>query len=180
MVRCIRMNVEPFPLMATSEVGLSRGAAGFSRKAVKAPRLHSFFISRRDPEKLRVLGLFYYFKCFSYLNPSRRGGFARKYLMVKWIRAGLGLVLGLLTIGLAGCGGPAAEEAGVVRIGNGGEPRDLDPHTITGTPEAQVIFCLMEGLVTYHPTDDSIPYAGAAERWEVSAVGRPNSRISGR
>ena len=92
--------------------------------------------------------------------------------MAKWIRAELGLVLGLLSIGLLGCGGPAAEEAGVVRIGNGGEPRDLDPHTITGTPEARIIFSLMEGLVTYHPTDDSIPYAGAAERWEVSEDGR--------
>jgi oligopeptide transport system substrate-binding protein len=76
-------------------------------------------------------------------------------------------------MGLLGCGQPAVESDGsVLRIGNGGEPRDLDPHTVSGTPEVKIIQCLMEGLVTYHPTDDEIPYAGAAERWEVSDDGR--------
>ncbi len=73
---------------------------------------------------------------------------------------------------LAGCSGPQSEEAGVLRIGNGGEPRDLDPHTITGAPEAKIIWGLMEGLVAYHPTNDEFPYPGIAERWERSPDGR--------
>jgi oligopeptide transport system substrate-binding protein len=87
---------------------------------------------------------------------------------------GLLTVVGALGLGLlmGGCGGSGEPEAGVLRAGIGGEPRDLDPHTVTGTPEVQVILSLMEGLVTYHPTDDAIPYPGAAERWEVSEDGR--------
>jgi oligopeptide transport system substrate-binding protein len=82
----------------------------------------------------------------------------------------MGLILSLL---LFGCGQSSVESDGtVLRIGNGGEPRDLDPHTVSGMPEVKIIQCLIEGLVTYHPTDDEIPYAGAAERWEVSEDGR--------
>ncbi|NDV60934.1 peptide ABC transporter substrate-binding protein [Puniceicoccales bacterium CK1056] len=63
-------------------------------------------------------------------------------------------------------------EGNILRVGNGGEPRDLDPHTVTGSPEVNIIQCLMEGLVAYHPTNDEIPHPGVAERWEVSEDGR--------
>ncbi len=84
------------------------------------------------------------------------------------------LVIGIVALGclFAGCGGSAALEENVLRIGNGGEPRDLDPHTITGSPEAKIIFSIMEGLVAYHPTNDEIPYPGIAEKWEVSKDGK--------
>ena len=74
---------------------------------------------------------------------------------------------------LAGCS-RSEEEAGsqVLRMGIGGEPRDLDPHTVSGSPEVTVILSLMEGLVAYHPTDDEIPYPGVAERWESAEDGR--------
>jgi oligopeptide transport system substrate-binding protein len=92
---------------------------------------------------------------------------------MKRMRVGLWGLLLVLSMVLLGCGKTAPETDGsVLRIGNGGEPRDLDPHTVSGVPEVKIIQCLMEGLVTYHPTDDEIPYAGAAERWEVSEDGR--------
>ncbi len=73
---------------------------------------------------------------------------------------------------LGACTDPGRQDSSTLRIGNGGEPRDLDPHTITGMPEAKIIFTLMEGLVAYHPTNDEIPYPGIAERWETSEDGR--------
>lgn len=75
-------------------------------------------------------------------------------------------------VGMTGCGGPAAGEDGIIRVGNGGEPRDLDPHTVTGTPEVQIILTLLEGLVAYHPTNDEFPYPGIAESWDTSEDGR--------
>lgn len=60
----------------------------------------------------------------------------------------------------------------ILKIGNGGEPRDLDPHVVTGVPEVNIINALMEGLVTYHPDDDSIPYPGVAKSWDVSNGGK--------
>jgi oligopeptide transport system substrate-binding protein len=81
-------------------------------------------------------------------------------------------LLGILALGLflSGCA-RQVEEAGVLRIGNGGEPRDLDPHVVTGTPEVRIILSLMEGLLAHHPTDDRIPYGGVAERWELDEAG---------
>ena len=70
------------------------------------------------------------------------------------------------------CTGPKSVEEGILLVGNGGEPRDLDPHTVSGTPEVQIILTLIEGLVAYHPTNDEIPYPGIAERWECSEDGR--------
>lgn len=84
------------------------------------------------------------------------------------------LALTSLLLLMAGCGGSrdAAEGERILRVGNGGEPRDLDPHTVTGSPEVQIIQTLMEGLLAYHPEDDSLPYPGVAERWENTPDGR--------
>ncbi len=70
-----------------------------------------------------------------------------------------------------------------LRVGNGTEPVDLDPHVVTGVQEHKIITALLEGLVTYSPTGDIIP--GAAESWTVSDDGlvytfrlRPNAKWS--
>ncbi len=74
---------------------------------------------------------------------------------------------------LLACGGPSeadkAVEEGILLIGNGSEPKGLDPHLVTGVPESQLLRALMEGLVTPHPTDDLAPAPGVAETWESNA-----------
>ena len=74
---------------------------------------------------------------------------------------------------LVACGGPTeadqAAEDGILLIGNGSEPKGLDPHLVTGVPESQLLRALMEGLVTPHPTDDLAPAPGVAETWESNA-----------
>ena len=52
-------------------------------------------------------------------------------------------------------------------IGNGTDPEDLDPHIITGLPEAHILWGLFEGLVNLDGKTLA-PIPGAAERWEVS------------
>ncbi len=73
-------------------------------------------------------------------------------------------------LGLSGCGPSerrvdvAAREK-ILLIGNGSEPRSLDPHIASGTTEHHLIMALMEGLVTdAAETDDIEP--GVAEKWE--------------
>lgn len=74
---------------------------------------------------------------------------------------------------LVACGGPTeadkAVEDGILLIGNGTEPKGLDPHLVTGVPESQLLRALMEGLVSPHPTDDLAPAPGVAETWESNA-----------
>lgn len=68
---------------------------------------------------------------------------------------------------------PAASAAGapqILHLGNSAEPADLDPQSITGRPEADVVRTLMEGLVTYDPQTLE-PRPGQAERWDVSPDG---------
>jgi oligopeptide transport system substrate-binding protein len=84
----------------------------------------------------------------------------------------------------AGCGkkdsapspGPSAAPGSVTakkstpqifRIGNGAEPQDLDPQTVTGVPEHNIMQGLFEGLVAEDP-HDLHPVAGLADRWEIS------------
>lgn len=54
-------------------------------------------------------------------------------------------------------------------INNGSEPRELDPHVVTGFPEYRVIKAILEGLVSEHPTDSNDVAPGVAERWEANA-----------
>lgn len=61
---------------------------------------------------------------------------------------------------------PSAPAAKILRVGNGTEPQDLDPHVVTGVPEHKIITAILEGLVTYGPDGGVAP--GVAERWEVS------------
>ena len=58
----------------------------------------------------------------------------------------------------------------ILRFGNGAEPQDIDPQTITGTPEYHLTIALFEGLVALAP-DGTTLEPGVAERWEVSPDG---------
>lgn len=83
-----------------------------------------------------------------------------------------GVVFGLVLF-LTGCGGGIPDtdegaESGVLLLGNGAEPKTLDPQRATGVTENKIISSLIEGLITYHPSDSNIPEPGVAERWESS------------
>lgn len=82
--------------------------------------------------------------------------------------------LALLCISLAACGTrerevDAAAKAGILLIGNGSEPKTLDPHLATGVPESDILRALFEGLVAQHPTNDLEAEPGVAESWEHNA-----------
>ncbi len=86
----------------------------------------------------------------------------------------LGLVLFALV--LSGCGKrqtnvTKGNKDQVLHLGNGAEPSDLDPHTVSGVPEHVIIKALFEGLVMADPKDLK-PEPGVAEKWEVSPDGK--------
>jgi oligopeptide transport system substrate-binding protein len=64
---------------------------------------------------------------------------------------------------------PAASHR-VLLFGNGAEPQDLDPQTVTGSPEYRLMMAFFEGLVVQSPNGTDIE-PGVAERWEISADG---------
>jgi len=65
----------------------------------------------------------------------------------------------------------SAIEDKILYLGNGTEPQDLDPHTVTGVPEHKILLSLLEGLVTRHPEGKgSVP--GVAKTWEISGDGK--------
>ncbi len=86
-------------------------------------------------------------------------------------RIGVALIL-VFSLALAtGCTGKAKAEADVINIGNGAEPKDLDPHITTGVPEHHIQQNIFEALVSVHPkTLEPIP--GVAESWKVSKDGK--------
>ncbi|MEM8633653.1 MAG: peptide ABC transporter substrate-binding protein [Pseudomonadota bacterium] len=81
------------------------------------------------------------------------------------------MALAMLCLFLVACGErerdvDTAAEQGILLIGNTSEPKSIDPHLVTGVPENKIIQSLIEGLIAYHPDDDSEPYPGVAESWE--------------
>jgi len=72
----------------------------------------------------------------------------------------------------------------ILQRGNGAEPQDIDPQTVTGVPEDHIITALFEGLVSEDPHDlHALP--GVAERWDISPDAltytfhlRPNAKWS--
>jgi len=59
----------------------------------------------------------------------------------------------------------------VINIGNGAEPRDLDPQTVTGVPEHHILLNIFEPLVGKDPkTLEPIP--AVAESWKLSKDGK--------
>ena len=68
-------------------------------------------------------------------------------------------------------GGKGGVEGQILKIGNGTEPQDLDPQTVTGVPEHKIISALFENLVAEDPKDLH-PVPGLAERWDISEDGK--------
>lgn len=82
--------------------------------------------------------------------------------------------LALLCVSLAACTPrerevDAAARAGILLIGNGSEPKTLDPHLATGVPESDILRALFEGLVSQHPENDLLAAPGVAESWTHNA-----------
>lgn len=74
---------------------------------------------------------------------------------------------------LAGCGtgSTVADEAaknGILLVGNGADPRTLDPQLLIGSPEANIVSALSEGLVVQDPDDVLKVRPGVAEKWSHS------------
>ena len=80
---------------------------------------------------------------------------------------GTAALLGLASV--ASLTGPAAAET-VFHRGNGAEPESLDPHKLTGVPEANILYDLSEGLLVLSPTAEPAP--GVAESWDISDDGK--------
>lgn len=59
----------------------------------------------------------------------------------------------------------------VLNIGNGAEPKDLDPHIVTGVPEHHILQNLFEPLVSKDPKTLA-PVPGVAEKWTMSKDGK--------
>lgn len=84
-------------------------------------------------------------------------------------------LLGIVILGaVTACGSGERETTkaareGILLIGNGSEPKGLDPHLVTGVPENKIISSLIEGLIAYHPTNDLVPEPGMAESWESNS-----------
>ena len=86
--------------------------------------------------------------------------------------AGLGLILTLL--GLTACSrhdsrARKAAREGILLVGNGTEPKSLDPHIASGVTEHHLIITLLEGLTSDHPVEESVVPAAAA-RWHLAAL----------
>ena len=81
-----------------------------------------------------------------------------------------GLAFCALAILLAGCEkedrATRAARDGILLLGNGAEPRALDPHLVQSVGDSSILRALFEGLTTYHPTDDSIHNPGVAKSWD--------------
>jgi oligopeptide transport system substrate-binding protein len=83
----------------------------------------------------------------------------------------LASVLVLALVGLLTACGPResrvqrATRDKILLIGNGSEPRSLDPHIVSGVPEHHVLMSLFEGLATESQNGEGVD-PGCAERWE--------------
>ncbi len=63
-----------------------------------------------------------------------------------------------------------AKKPMILRVGNGAEPQDIDPQSVTGVPEHKILMGLFEGLVTEDPKDLH-PIPGLAKSWDISPDG---------
>lgn len=65
----------------------------------------------------------------------------------------------------------AAPSPQVFNFGNAGEPKDLDPATVTGVPEFHILQNIFESLVGKDPKTLA-PIPGVAESWKISKDGK--------
>lgn len=81
--------------------------------------------------------------------------------------------LAILLLSLSGCSKESKVEIAtrekILLLGNGGEPKALDPHLVSSVGDANILRALFEGLVCYHPDDALKDAPGVAERWEPNA-----------
>lgn len=78
-------------------------------------------------------------------------------------------LLSLLLLNACGKSHPPNESGRkILNVGNGAEPKDLDPAIVTGMVEFHIISSILEGLVSLDLTDLK-PVPAAAESWEISA-----------
>lgn len=84
------------------------------------------------------------------------------------------IVVGFLTSALllSGCSRKEsnlknATQKGILYSGNGSDPQDLDPSTVTGVPEQRIVAALFEGLLSENPKNLA-PEGAVAESWTVS------------
>ncbi len=61
-----------------------------------------------------------------------------------------------------------AANEGILLLGNGNEPKALDPHLVSGVIESNLLRALFEGLCIEHPSDDSASLPGAAQSWSAN------------
>jgi oligopeptide transport system substrate-binding protein len=82
-------------------------------------------------------------------------------------------LLTLVTLGFMSPSTPvqAAAPAQIINIGNGAEPKDLDPHIVTGVPEHHILQNLFEPLVSKDPKTLQ-PVPGVAESWTLDKSGK--------
>ncbi len=73
------------------------------------------------------------------------------------------------SIGLAETMADKAAKEGILLLGNGNEPKALDPHLVSGVIESNLLRSLFEGLCIEHPSDDSASLPGAAQSWSANA-----------
>ena len=95
---------------------------------------------------------------------------------MNWLRSytfRLSLLTALTALLLSSCaknepGSTIRDQAtadGILLYGNTSEPPSIDPHINTASNGNKIITTLIEGLVTYHPTDDNLPEPGVAKSW---------------
>ncbi len=65
---------------------------------------------------------------------------------------------------------PKLADEQIIRLGNGSEPKELDPARATGSPEGNILDSLFEGLVSLDPFTLK-PVPGMAESWKLSEDG---------
>lgn len=76
------------------------------------------------------------------------------------------LIVPVLLFGAA-CSRPDTDSGRILKMGNGAEVEDLDPHMVTGVTEHRTLCALFEGLVVLN-AETLEPEPGAAESWRLS------------
>jgi len=92
----------------------------------------------------------------------------RSSITLARIAAAAAIAIGIAT---TGCTARSGGDGKTLEVGNGAEPKDLDPHITTGVPESHILQNLFEALVSKDAkTLDPVP--GVAESWTISKDGR--------